>query len=96
MPRRPRENVENGIYHAFARGNNRMPLYSDAGDRKAFLRMLEVVVRRWNWRCLSYCLMTNHIHLVLETPEANLSQGMQVLQARYARAEAHRHTKRRQ
>ena len=81
--------MENGIYHAFARGNNRMPLYTDVADRKAFLRMLEVVVGRW--RCLAYCLMTNHIHLLVETPEANLSQGMQVLQGRYARAFNFRH-----
>jgi REP element-mobilizing transposase RayT len=91
MPRKPRVNVDGGIYHAFARGNNRMALFHDDEDRVGYLDLLQRVTARWRWRCLAYCLMTNHVHLLLETPESNLSSGMQMLQGRYAQSFNRRH-----
>ncbi len=91
MPRKPRVNVENGIYHAFARGNNRMALYRDDVDRDVYLETLSRVVGAFRWRFLAYCLMTNHLHLLVETPEANLSTGMQILHGQYAQAFNSRH-----
>jgi REP element-mobilizing transposase RayT len=91
MPRPPREIVENGAYHVFTRGNNQMAVFRDDMDRGVYVEMLEAVVRSWRWRCLAYCLMTNHVHLLIETPMANLSEGMQVLQGRYARSFNLRH-----
>jgi len=91
MPRKPRVNIEDGIYHAFARGNNRMALFYDDEDRGGYLRLLERVAGLKDWRCLAFCLMTNHIHLMIETPEANLSSGMQTLQGRYAQGFNFRH-----
>src|SRR5690242_13743227 len=84
MGRKPRENVANGVYHVFARGNSRAPIYLDDDDRRIYLWMLARVVLRQGWRCLAYCLMTNHVHLLLETPEPNLSHGMQQLHGGYA------------
>jgi REP element-mobilizing transposase RayT len=53
------------------------------GDRIRFLEILADVVARYGWICHAYCLMTNHYHLLIETPEANLSRGMQLLNGVY-------------
>jgi REP element-mobilizing transposase RayT len=55
-----------------------------ARDRFTFLELLERTVARFSWSCLSYCLMDNHIHLVVRTPHPNLSRGMQQLKSAYA------------
>jgi REP element-mobilizing transposase RayT len=47
--------------------------------------MLESVVLRFEWQCLTYCLMDNHFHLLVETPKPNLSRGMQRLKGTYGR-----------
>ncbi|MGI9021420.1 MAG: transposase [Solirubrobacterales bacterium] len=86
MARKPRENVEGGVYHVYARGNGGAPVYLDDDDRRFYLLRLGRVTSSVGWRCLSYCLMSNHVHLLLETPHANLSNGMQRLQGGYAQA----------
>jgi putative transposase len=91
MPRKPREEVEGGVFHVFARGNDRQLVYRDDVDRRRYLAMLAVVVRRKCWRCLAYCLMENHVHLMLETPQANLAAGMRDLHGVYAQAFNARH-----
>ena len=91
VPRKPRINVEGGIYHAFARGNNRMPVFRDDVDRGAYLQRLQRISANKEWRCLAFCLMTNHVHMLVETPEGNLSSGMRVLLGRYAQAFNLRH-----
>jgi REP-associated tyrosine transposase len=53
--------------------------------------MLGSVVRRCSWRCLAYCLMDNHLHLLVETPKPNLGAGLQRLQAPYAKTFNARH-----
>jgi REP element-mobilizing transposase RayT len=85
VPRRPREVLPGGVYHAGSRGNNRQPLYWTDDDRWAFLDTLDAVVRRWEWIVMTYCLMPNHFHLVLQVPQAGLSEGMQYLIGSYAR-----------
>lgn len=59
-------------------------LYLDDRDRRTYLAMLGATVRRTAWGCLAYCLMGNHVHLVIETPEPNLAVGMQRLHGGYA------------
>jgi putative transposase len=86
VPRRPRENLEGGIYHVYARGNAGSTVFQDDADRRRYLRRLSTVVIRRRWRCLAYCLMTNHLHVLLETEAADLSSGMQQLQGGYAQA----------
>ena len=54
-------------------------------DRRRYLALLEHVVGVTRWRCLSYCQMGNHVHLMIETPEPNLGKGMQVLHGDFAR-----------
>ena len=75
----------------YARGDNRHPVFLDSADRTLYLSLLAREVKRNGWRCLGYCLMLNHLHLVLETPEPNLGIGMHGLQGGYARRFNHRH-----
>lgn len=85
MPRRPRPQIENGIYHVVSRGVRRTPIFHDAEDREQFLRLLAHVLRTYEWRCLGYCLMTNHFHLAVQTIEPTISRGMQYLNGRYCK-----------
>ena len=79
------------MVHVFARGNNRQRIFRDVEDRDLYLLLLGQVVRRQGWLCLSYCLMHNHIHLLVETPEPNLGVGMQRLHGLYAQTFNKRH-----
>ena len=91
MGREPRNNLEGGIYHVFARGNDRQAIFSDDLDRQTYLLILGDVCKQFSWGRLAYCLMSSHFHLLLETPQPNLSEGMQRLQNRYAKRFNHRH-----
>jgi REP element-mobilizing transposase RayT len=84
MPRRLRDDVEAGVHHVYARGNGRQAIYLTDADRHIYLRLLGTAVERHRWSCLAYCLMTNHVHLLIETREPNLSVGMQRMHGRYA------------
>ena len=79
------------MHHVFARGNWRQLVFLDDRDRRLYLRLLAHVTDRQGWRCLAYCLMSNHVHLVLETPRPNLGDGMRRLHGDYARAFNDRH-----
>jgi len=83
--------MKGAVHHVFARGNDRRLIYLDDADRAEYLRLLGQVVRWKRWRCLSFCLMDNHLHLLIETPEANLASGMQWLHGRFAQQFNERH-----
>jgi putative transposase len=85
MPRELRVIEPNGIYHVTTRGVRREPIFGDEVDWRRYLAILGDVVRKREWRCRAYCLMPNHVHLVVETPEPDLSDGMRDLSGRYAR-----------
>ncbi|MFL5895900.1 MAG: transposase [Thermoleophilaceae bacterium] len=91
MGRKPREEFEGAIHHVYARGNNRQAVFHDDADRRLYLALLACVACDRDWLCLGYCLMTNHVHLLLETPKANLALGMRDLQRDYTRAFNDRH-----
>jgi REP element-mobilizing transposase RayT len=91
MPRRPRPQVAGGTFHVTDRGNRRQPIFHDSADRDRFLDMLDRLARARGWVGHAYCLMPNHYHLVLETPEPDLSAGMQWLNGRYAQDFNHRY-----
>ena len=86
MPRKPREEVEGGVFHVFARGNDKRAVFHDDLDRRNYLRTLRSAVEDHRWRLLAYCLMNNHVHLLIETPEPNLGDGMRWLHGTYAGA----------
>ncbi len=75
----------------FARGNNRQAIFADDRDRLSYLALLADVARRGRWRCLTYCLMPNHVHLLVETRAPNLSVGMNRLHGDYAQRFNRRH-----
>lgn len=83
MSRPLRLEYPGAIYHLTARGNARQEIFLDTSDREMFLSCLGEVVARFGWLCHAYCLMGNHYHLLIETPEANLSRGMRQLNGVY-------------
>lgn len=91
MPRPMRELVAGGVYHAVARGNRGARIFRDDADYAEYLKLLAGVVKRFRWDVLAYCLMGNHVHLVVETPEPNLLAGMQWLHGKYGRYFNDRH-----
>jgi putative transposase len=79
------------IYHVTSRGNDKKAIYRDDADRKSFLDILDRVNKKYNWYCHAYCLMNNHYHLLIETPDGNLSAGMRQLNGVYTQSFNHRH-----
>ena len=84
VARKPREEVDGGVFHVYARGIEKRAIFRDVRDRRSYLRTLRTAVEDCGWRLLAYCLMDNHVHLLIETPRANLGIGMQWLHGRYA------------
>ena len=86
MARPLRIEFPGAIYHVTSRGNAQASIFLDDIDRKTFLSVLGLTLRRFNVICHAYCLMTNHFHLLLETPDANLSKAMRQLNSVYTQA----------
>ena len=74
------------LYHLTARGDGREDIYLDDEDREQFLGLVGAVCERFNWVGYAYCLMSNHYHLVMETPDGNLSRGMRQLNGVYTQS----------
>lgn len=91
MARPLRIEYPGAIYHVTSRGNARLAIYEDDQDRFSFLKALESTVERYHWLCHAYCLMDNHYHLLIETPDGNLSQGMRQLNGTYTQRFNWRH-----
>src|SRR5690625_673373 len=91
MARPLRIEFDGALYHVTTRGDRREAIYEDNKDREDFLEVLAEVVERFNWLCHAYCLMGNHYHLVVETPDGNLSRGMRQLNGVYTQATNRRH-----
>jgi REP element-mobilizing transposase RayT len=83
MSRPVRIEFPNALYHVTARGDRREDIFEDDVDRQAFLDILAQVVEQFNWLCYAWCLMDNHYHLLIQTPDANLSKGMRQLNGVY-------------
>jgi len=83
MARKPRIEFAGAVYHVISRGDRGEAIYQDDEDRRVFLQFLGGVCDRTGWLIHAFVLMTNHYHLLLETPEANLVVGMKWLQGVY-------------
>ena len=83
MARALRTDFSGAVHHVTSRGNERRPIFVDDHDREMFLRFLGRAVARFGWSLAAYVLMTNHFHLLVQTPEPNLSRGMQWLNTAY-------------
>jgi REP element-mobilizing transposase RayT len=83
MARPLRIEFAGAVYHVTSRGNAKQAIFIDDEDRGRFVDVLSIVAERFNWLCHAYCLMKNHYHLLIETPNANLSKGMRELNGVY-------------
>ena len=91
MPRSIRIEYPGAFYHVMARGNRREAIFHDEADRRLFLRTLGEACAMTGWRVHAWVLLNNHYHLLVETPEANLTKGMQWLQNAFTRRFNTRH-----
>jgi REP element-mobilizing transposase RayT len=91
MARPLRIEYDGALYHVTSRGNERKPIFKDDNDRDLYLTILAKVTDRFHWICHAYCLMRNHYHLVIETPDGNLSKGMRQLNGVYTQTYNRRH-----
>ncbi len=91
MARPLRIEFPGAVYHVTARGDGRGTIFRDDADRRVFLEILQRTVSLRRWACHAYCLMGNHYHLLVETPEANLSRGMRAVNGEYTQAFNRRH-----
>ena len=91
MARPLRIEFAGALYHVTARGDRRESIFEDAADRNQFLDILGDVIAAYNWQCPAYCLMTNHYHLVVITPDAKLSKGMRQLNGVFTQWSNRRH-----
>jgi len=85
MGRKPRIHYPGAIYHVILRGNARQDIFFDDVDRCRFTLLLQEGVERYHHRILAFCLMSNHVHLVVQVSDISLSRIMQNLSFRYTR-----------
>lgn len=91
MSRPIRIEFSDALYHVTARGDRREDIFEDDEDRQIFLSTLEQVITQCNWLCHAWCLMDNHYHLLIQTPDGNLSKGMRQLNGVYTQSSNRRH-----
>jgi REP element-mobilizing transposase RayT len=93
MARPLRIEFSGALYHVTSRGDGREDIYLNDEDREVWLEVLGEVCGRYNWVCHAYCLMSNHYHILIETPESNLSLGMRQLNGGYTQRFNKRHNR---
>ena len=93
MARPLRLDLPGAFWHITSRGNERKNIFRSDADRRLFLELLGRVSRRYGWIIHTYVLMSNHYHLVFETPRATLSRGMQWLNGVYSQRFNKRHNR---
>lgn len=93
MSRPLRLEFSDALYHLTSRGDRHEDIYEDDADRVEYLIILASVISRFNWVCYAYCLMSNHYHLLIQTPDGNLSKGMRQLNGVYTQYYNRRHRK---
>lgn len=91
MPRRRRDNDPGDTHHVFTRGVERSPVALDAEDYERGVRLLAAAVARFELRCHSWCLLSNHTHLLVTSPLGNLSDAMRWYGSRVAQTFNQRH-----
>lgn len=83
MPRKPRIEFEGAFYHVIARGNQRQNIFNDESDCQKYLQLLNIYKKRYNYSLYAYVLMSNHVHLLLETKDVPLSKILQGIHQTY-------------
>ena len=91
MARKVRVQYPGAIYHVMNRGDHQDAIFRSDQDRELFLKTLGEACAKTDWQLHAWCLMSNHVHLVVETPRANLVAGMKWLLGTYTMRFNHRH-----
>src|SRR5262245_6148328 len=91
MVRKARVEFEGALYHVIARGNQRQKIFRDERDRLSYLQRVEHYRKRYGFVLYAYVLMSNHVHLLLETGRVPLSKIMQGIQFSYTQLYNRRH-----
>ncbi len=94
MPRPPRIHVANGVYHVTQRATDSEVFFRAPFDYFSFCQLLGLAVKRAEWKLHGFCLLTNHVHLLIQTPKPTLAPGMQFLLATYVEEFNSRHGRR--
>lgn len=94
MPRRPRVHAPGLIHHVTAHGIDERSLFADDADRWRFIGILGDVTREVQWRCVAFCLMETHYHLIVQEGDVPLSRAMRLLNGRYVTEYNRRHGRR--
>ena len=84
MARKLRLEYAGAIYHVISRGNYRAAVFGSEATKGAFLKCLDQACVKAGWRVHAWCVMSNHYHLCVETPEPNLVDGMRWLQGTFS------------
>jgi REP element-mobilizing transposase RayT len=92
MPRRPRDRNP-GIHHVSVNATGNWPYFDDEVDRMAWIRLLVRVLDHYDWRCLAFCQMTTHVHLLVGVPDDSLPHGMEYLNREYSKQFNDRHSR---
>src|SRR3954465_8470679 len=91
MARKLRVQYPGAVYHVMSRGNHRQRIVRNVADRQLFLKTLGEASQKAGFQVHAFCLMTNHFHLVLETPQGNLVAGMKWFLSTYTARHNRRH-----
>jgi putative transposase len=91
MARKLRVQYPGAIYHVMSRGDHLEAIFGDRKDPELFLATMAEACGKTDWQVHAFCLMSNHFHLVLETPRGNLVEGMKWLLGTYTSRFNHKH-----
>ena len=91
MSRPLRIEYPNAWYHIMNRGRRAEKIFNDTHDFEIFIELLEETTEKWNLRISAYCLMPNHFHVLVQTPEGNLARSMRHLNGIYTQRYNKRH-----
>ncbi|MGH3072757.1 MAG: transposase [Gaiellaceae bacterium] len=94
MPRPKRQHVRNGVWHVTQRATDSEVFFLSPVDYSSFVHLFGVAIRRARWKVHAFCLIPNHVHLLIQTPEPTLPAGMQFLFATYVEEFNLRHGRR--
>ena len=90
MPSAPRDRNP-GIHHVWVNATGNSPYFVDEIDRIAWIRLLARVLDRFDWRCVAFCQMTTHVHLLVDVADDSLPRGMEHLNREYSKDFNDRH-----
>ena len=83
MARPLRIEFPGAFYHVTSRGNKREAIFANHEDRNTFINVFAKVIKIYGWKCYAFCLMDNHYHILIQTPNSDLSKGMRDLNGIY-------------